>query len=76
MGLRHVLIVGLVFSVHRMIPRNKLFGLNEASPYSTNIRSFQSQQHFHKAMFCLGEKQGMLVNDVCNRVRKLFVGLG
>ena len=44
-------------------PEAKFFRLYEANPYSESGRSFQSQQHFDKAMFCLGEKQGMLVND-------------
>ena len=47
-GLRNVLIVGLVrsslgmsfLSVHYTIPGNKFFGLYEANSYSRSIRSF------------------------------------
>ena len=56
LGLRNVLIVGLMksllsmffLSVHCMIPRDKIFGLYmyEENPYSVSIQSFQSQQHF------------------------------
>ena len=53
-GLRNVLTVGFVrsllsmfiLSVHHMIPRDKIFGLYEANPYSGSSQSFQSQQHF------------------------------
>ena len=50
-GLRNVLIVGLVrsllsmlfLSAHHMIPRDNFFLLYQANPYSGSIRSFQLQ---------------------------------
>ena len=54
-------------SVHHLIPRNQIFGLYEANPYSeSTFKFFNDSNIFDKAVFCLGVKQRMLVNYECS----------
>ena len=62
-------------------PETKFFGLYEAVLTSEAFEAFIHGSIFDKAVFCLVEKQDMLVNDECsswyNKVGDFFdVGLG
>ena len=56
----------LFSNVHDMIPRDQFFGLFQKSPTSGYFAAFLPGIIFDKTTFCLGEKQGMLVNDECS----------
>ena len=88
-GPKNVIIVGLVrsplrmyfLSMHHMIPRDKIF-LDYTRQILTleAIEAFNHCSIFDKAAFCLGEKQGMLINDECsswfNRVQNFLMSVG
>ena len=75
-SLRSVLIVGLVrsllsmffLSMYHMIPKDKFLDYICMKQIFT-LKTFQPFNHsstFDKAVFCLGEKQGMLINNECS----------
>ena len=57
-------------SVHHTIPRDKMF-LDYMKQVLTSeaFEAFIHSSIFDKAVFCLGEKQGMLVNDECSIIK-------
>ena len=61
------------FDVHHMIPRDKMFDYTKQILTLEAFEAFNYRGIFNKAVFCLGEEQGMLINDECrswcNRVR-------
>ena len=73
-GYRSVLIVALVryqlsifcLSVVHMIPRDKIFDYLKQVLSSGCVLSFFRSSTFDKAVFCLGEKQDILVKDECS----------
>ena len=73
-GLRNVLIVRLVrsllsmlfLSLHGTIPKNKIL---DYIKQGLTLEGFKASNHncmFDKAVFCVCEKQGMLINDECS----------
>ena len=54
--------------MHHTDSERKCFGLYEANPYSAAFEAFNHSSIFDEAVFCLGEKQGMLINDECVHV--------
>ena len=51
----------------KQILETKFLRLYEANPYSMEaFEAFNYSSVFDKAVFCLGEKQGLLINDECS----------
>ena len=73
-GLRNVLILGLVrslssmffLSVHHTIHKEKFLDYMKQVLTLEAFETFTHGSIFDKAVFCLSEKQGMLLNDECN----------
>ena len=82
MGLRSVVIVGPVkFECVSYNSQGQFFELLKTSASSGCVWGFMHRIVFNKMIFCLGEKQGMIINNDCsmcyNRVSVFFcVGLG
>ena len=61
-------------SVHQMIPRDSLLDCMKQTLTSEAFEAFNHGSIFYKAVFCLGEEQGMLINDECIVDREISVG--